>query len=104
MTVMVNDADVHTLSGVRVDPDFAPEQELLQLTDLLLGAAGTAIDPRATAATKRHFAREMALVMEDVRVAARPRSFGLHGRFLTTYFPGFDGRLSGDGPIGVRVE
>lgn len=94
---------VRTLSGERAGAAFTPEQELLQLTDLLLGAAGTAIDPRATAATKRHFARELALVMEDVRVAPRPSSFGLHGHFLVSYFPGPDGRLTGDGPIGVRV-
>lgn len=100
----LDDSRVHTLSGERAGPAFTPEQELLQLTDLLLGAVGTAIEPRATAATKRHFARELAPIMEDVRVAPRPRSFGLHGRFLVSYFPGSDGQLTSDGPIGVRVD
>lgn len=102
--IELEESHVRTLSGERSGPAFMPEQELLQLNDLLLGATGTAVAPRATSATKRHFARELAPIMEDVRMAPRPRSFGLHGRFLVSYFPGPDGRLTSDGPIGVRVE
>lgn len=78
---------------------FSPEQELLQLTDLLVGAVSTAVAPRSRAPTKLWFAREMAKVMEDVRQPPRPQSFGLHSRFLVSYFPDYAGRLYNDGPI-----
>jgi hypothetical protein len=81
---------------------FTPEQELLQLTDLLLGAASTAIAPQTVAATKRWFGRRMADVMEDVRRPAGPKSLGLRGRVLVSYFPDPLGRIYHDGPIGIR--
>lgn len=102
--VTLDEAGVRMVDGQRVGDAFTPEQDLLQLTDLLLGAVGTAIEPRATAATKRHFAREIARAMREVRVAPRPDALGLHGRFLVHYFPGPDGRLTTEGPIGVLAE
>jgi hypothetical protein len=89
---------IHYLSGRSGGP-FAAEQELLQLTDLLLGAVSTAIAPQSRAATKLWFAREIARVMEDVRQPPHARSFGLRGRFVVSYFPDYAGHLYDDGPI-----
>jgi hypothetical protein len=95
------DVPVHCLSSHADEGPFSAEQELLQLTDLLLGAVSTAIAPQSRAATKLWFAREIARVMADVRLAPGPKSFGLHGRFLVSYFPNYAGRLYNDGPIQV---
>jgi hypothetical protein len=88
----------HSLSCWSGGP-FAAEQELLQLTDLLLGAVSTAVAPQSRAATKLWFAREIARVMEDVRQPPHARSLGLRGRFVVSYFPDYAGRLYHDGPI-----
>ena len=93
------ESPVHSLSGRSGVGPFAAEQELLQLTDLLLGAVSTAVAPQSRAATKLWFAREVARVMEDVRRPAHAGTLGLRGRFLVSYFPDYAGRLYHDGPI-----
>jgi hypothetical protein len=81
---------------------FSAEQELLQLTDLLLGAASTAIEPKSVAATKLWFAREMASIIEDVRKPAGAQTLELRGRLLISSFPDPVGRIYHDGALGIR--
>jgi hypothetical protein len=95
------DIPVRCLSCAAIGEAYTPEQELLQLTDLLLGATSTAILPRGVAATKLWFAREMARLMEQVRRPADERAPGPHGHLMVSYFPDPVGRVYQDGQIGL---
>ena len=94
--VAVRSSGAHAAGGL-----FSAEQELLQLTDLLLGAVSTAIFPRTVAATKLWFAREMARVIQSARQSARPDAPDVRGRVLVDYYPDPRGRLYRDGPLGI---
>jgi hypothetical protein len=92
---------VRGMSSTLVCAEFSQEQELLQLTDLLLGAVSTAILPRGVAATKLWFAREMARMMEQLRQPADERTPGAQGHLLVSYFPDPLGRVYRDGQLGI---
>lgn len=90
-----------SMSSALAGAGYDDEQELLQLTDLLLGAVSTAILPRGVAATKLWFAREMARLMEQIRRPAGEGAPGAHGHLLVSYFPDPVGRIYHDGQIGL---
>jgi hypothetical protein len=93
---------VRALSGADTAGTFSAEQELLQLTDLLLGSVSTAILPRTVAATKLWLAREMARLVEGARrPAATANTLELRGRLLVSYYPDPVGRVYQDGQLGI---
>lgn len=77
---------------------FLPEEELLQLTDILLGSVSTAISAKSQRETKLWFGCEMAKLMEDAR---QPQGGELLGaeHFSVTYFPDENGKIYNDEPI-----
>lgn len=89
-------------AGERVgDRPFSADEELLQLTDVLLGAVATAIFPRSRAATKLHLAREMARLMDELRRPPREETAAIRRRARILYYPDADGGYTTDGPVGL---
>jgi hypothetical protein len=80
---------------------YAPENELLQLTDLLLGSVSTAVEARANRETKIWFGKEAARVMEDIRLKPWEQKFKLHRKFSLSYFPDEFGCIYENGPINI---
>ncbi|MBM4141332.1 MAG: hypothetical protein FJ242_07610 [Nitrospira sp.] len=83
---------------------FTPEQELLQLTDLLLGSVASAIEPKSERETKQWFAKNIALLMEDIRKKPWKQEYRLHRKFSVSYFPDADGAIYNDGLIGINKD
>lgn len=89
-------------AGERVaDRPFSADEEVLQLTDVLLGAVATAISPLSRAATKLHLAREMARLMDDLRRPPREGPAASRRRVRILYYPDADGRYTTSGPVGL---
>lgn len=80
---------------------YASENELLQLTDLLLGSVSTAVEARANRETKVWFGMQAAKVMEDIRLKPWDQKFKLHRKFSLSYFPDKFGHFYEDGPISI---
>ena len=72
---------------------FSSQEEILQLTDLLLGSVRTAIDPKSNRETKRWFGKQMAKIMEDTKLKPWKQKYRLHRRFSVNYFPNKNGRI-----------
>lgn len=89
-------------AGERIgDRPFSADEELLQLTDLLLGAVATAIAPRSRTAAKLHLAREMARLMDELRRPPRDETVSLRRRVRILYYPNADGGYTTSGPVGL---
>lgn len=80
---------------------FTQEEELLQLTDLLLGAVSTAVKPKSNRETKLWFGKEIAKLIQDVRRKPWEQQFGLHRRFSVSYFPDNKVEIYTNGPIEI---
>ena len=89
---------VHCLSCPKKGP-FAAEQEVLQLTDLLLGSVATAVDPKSGRMTKLWFGKETSALIRDTRLAPRKQRRGLYRRFSVSYFPDKSGCVYNDGQL-----
>ncbi len=99
-----DEVPVMSLSCEATGDPFTAHQELLQLTDLLLGAASTAILPRSVAATKLWFARELAPILEGTLGTSRARPPDWWRRVRVSYFPDPRGRVYHDRPLGIREQ
>lgn len=80
---------------------YASENELLQLTDLLLGSVSTAVEAKANRETKVWFGMQAAKIMEDIRLKPWDQKFKLHRKFSLSYFPDEFGHIYEDGPINI---
>lgn len=99
----LNLRDVECLSCGKSGP-YSPQEELLQLTDLLLGAVSTAIEPKSKKETRKWFAKKVAKLMKDVRLEPWNQSFGLHKKFSVSYFPNNKSKVYTSGPIGILEQ
>jgi len=73
--------------------------ELLQLTDVMLGAIRQAIDGTSRRKTKRELASIVGEWAADVRRKPWEQKYRLHRRFSVSYFPGPKGEVYPDGPL-----
>lgn len=80
---------------------YASENELLQLTDLLLGSVSTAVEAKANRETKVWFGKQAAKIMEDIRLNPWDQRFKLHRKFSVSYFPNESGKTYNNGLISV---
>lgn len=80
---------------------YASENELLQLTDLLLGSVSTAVEAKANRETKVWFGMQAAKVMKDIKLKPWDQKFKLHRKFSVSYFPNEFGNICDDGPIDI---
>ncbi|WP_440955957.1 hypothetical protein ACSAZK_03095 [Methanosarcina sp. Mfa9] len=92
--------DVKCISCPKKGP-YAPEHEFLQLTDLLLGSVTTAVEAKANRKTKIWFGKQMAKIMEDIRLEPWNQKFKLHRRFSVSYFPDEFGKIYNDEPMDI---
>ena len=76
-----------------------PRCEILQLTDIILGATRQAIDGRSRRKTKRELASMVGEWAADVRQKPWEQQYGLHRRFSISYFPGPSGNAYSNGPL-----
>ncbi|MDQ1252108.1 MAG: hypothetical protein QG646_1223 [Euryarchaeota archaeon] len=80
---------------------YASENELLQLTDLLLGSVSAAVEAKANRETKIWFGKQIAKIMEDIRLNPWDQKFKLHRRFSVSYFPNESCKIYNDGQISL---
>lgn len=77
---------------------FSDEEELLQLTDLLIGSSRQAFIPECTygkcTQIRRDLGRRMWKIIEDVDKPPWEQKFGLYKRFGYGIFPGETGRMT----------
>lgn len=92
---------VQCLSCHKAGP-FSTEQEIIQLTDLLLGSVATAVERKSDRPAKLWFGKEVCVLMEDIRLKPRNQRHGLHRRFSVSYFPGKSGQIYNDGQLKIR--
>ena len=83
---------IECLSCAKKGP-FSPQEEILQLTDLLLGSVQIAINPKSNRETKCWFGKQMAKIMEDTKLKPWKQKYRLHRRFSVNYFPNKNGRI-----------
>lgn len=79
-------------------------QEILQLTDLLLGSVSEAIAPKSSKETKIWFAKNIARMMKDIRLPPWEQEYGLHRKFSISYFPNDSNKFYNNGPIGILKQ
>jgi hypothetical protein len=77
---------------------FTDEEELLQLTDLLLGASRQAFLPECTSGNcsliKRNLGKRMNKIFKDLENPPWQQKFGLHKRIKFSVFPSETGRMT----------
>ena len=81
---------------------YTCEEDLLQLTDLLLGSTAAAVHPRSERRTKLWFGSQMATLLSDTRRKPWEQEQRLHRRLSLSYFPDRGGKAYSDGPLGIE--
>src|SRR4030042_4539332 len=88
-----------------IDPNNVEDEslhskcELLQLTDILIGAVPHAIDSISKSKTKLELASIVGEWMADIRLSPWEQTLGLHRRFGVSYYPNASGNTYSDGPL-----
>ncbi len=86
-------------------PKYGPyntNQELLQLTDILLGSVSSAIEHKSVYHTKTWFGVKISQLMEDVRKKPWEQKYDLHKKFSVSYFPNEYGHCYNNGQVKVN--
>lgn len=73
--------------------------ELLQLSDLILGAVSGAIEKRSSRQTKRWLSDQISELILDTRRKPWEQAKGLHRRFSVSYFPNNREGVYCEGPV-----
>lgn len=78
--------DIQCLACPKMGP-FTQEEELLQLTDLLIGSVSSAVEAKSKHETKSWFGTKISFMMNDIRQKPYLQKLKLHRKFSVSYFP-----------------
>ena len=81
--------------------EIKPEEELLQLCDLLTGSVASAVVTKSMSQTKFWFGERIAPFILDTRKPPWEQVYGLHKRFSVGYFPNSDGKIYTNGHLKI---
>ena len=84
--------------------DNVAKTELIQFTDLLLGATAQAIVAGSSCSTKRDLGMMVSSWIEDTRKEPWKQQFNLHRRFSVTYFPDNNGNAYSNGELAIMSK
>lgn len=79
-------------------------EDLLQLTDLLLGATQMALVARSSYETKRELGAMVVRWCQDLRKLSWEQEFGMHRRYNLWAFPNHEGCPYSHVPLSLKVE
>jgi len=85
----------------RTKVDIKPEEEIMQLCDLILGCVSSAICMRSKTRTKTWFAKAIAPMIRESREPPWKQDPRLYRRFSVSYFPDDRGQVYNDGQLKV---
>jgi len=90
--------------SLRIRQEDSSSDDLLQLTDLLLGATQTALSSGASHKTKRELGAMVVRWCHDLRKAPWEQQYGLHRKYNLWAFPDDEGRPYNKLPLQLRVD
>lgn len=88
---------------MEVHLEDSAKEDLLQLTDLLLGATQMALVAGSNRATKRALGELVVRWYEDTKQVPWKQRLGLHRKFNLWAFPDTNGRAYNDLPLALRI-
>jgi len=83
----------------RMEDSITPEEEMIQLCDLLLGAVSSAIRMKSGKKTKTWFGKRISSLILDTRKKPWEQLMRLHRRFSVSYFPSSEGSFYSEGEL-----
>lgn len=98
----IND-DVQCLSCTSDGP-YSAEEELLQLTDILVGSIASAVEAKSRQKTKLWFGNEITKFIDDIKLKPWEQVYKLHRKFSVSFFPDDQGLVSNTTEIKIKQD
>ena len=86
------------------DGPYSAEEELLQLTDILVGSIASAVEAKSRQKTKLWFGNEITKFIDDIKLKPWEQVYKLHRKFSVSFFPDDQGLVSNTTEIKIKQD